>query len=234
MNRYAKVRHVHNRRPSSQPGFGDLRCQRLSSSPYSPSQDQDRDCRPPRTIEVGVEISRPGRGASLSCCGAGSRCVACGRATWAPRRIGDRDLVWWLVEAGFFDAPFTSLPGPEARLYANVVTTGHDAGHDLHPADTAGHGCHPDWSLSRIRRGEVRFAPDLEEAVAWGDARYRQLMDLVRRLTAERKLKPIDLGARHFRRSRTRGGRLGRLRSGDLRKWLSPRLPVVGPLAGRV
>ena len=26
--------------------------------------------------------------------------VACGRAAWAPRRFGGRDLVWWLVETG--------------------------------------------------------------------------------------------------------------------------------------
>jgi putative flavoprotein involved in K+ transport len=58
--------------------------------------------------------------------------LACGRAPWAPRRIGGQDLVWWLLESGFFDAPFSSLPAPEARLYANLLTTGHDGGHDLH------------------------------------------------------------------------------------------------------
>src|SRR5262245_55198319 len=119
--------------------------------------------------------------------------LAVGGVPWAPRRSGDRDLVWWLVESGFFDAPFTSLPGPEARLYANVVTTGHDGGHDLHlrtlrdmDVILAGHFLGSDGA-------RARFAPDLEEAVAWGDARYRQLMDLVRRLTAERKLKPIEI-----------------------------------------
>ena len=58
--------------------------------------------------------------------------LACGRAPWGPRRIGGRDIVWWLVESGFIDAPFSSLPGPEARLYANLLATGHDGGHDLH------------------------------------------------------------------------------------------------------
>jgi putative flavoprotein involved in K+ transport len=58
--------------------------------------------------------------------------LACGRAPWAPRRIGDRDVVWWLVESGFFNEPFSSLPGPEARLYANVLATGREGGHDLH------------------------------------------------------------------------------------------------------
>jgi putative flavoprotein involved in K+ transport len=120
--------------------------------------------------------------------------LACGRAPWAPRRIGDRDLVWWLVESGFFDAPFSSLQGPEARLYANVLTTGREGGHNLHlrtlrdkDVILTGHFLGSDGT-------RVRFAPDLEEAVAWGDARYRQLMNLVRRVTAERGLTPIEIG----------------------------------------
>ena len=39
----------------------------------------------------------------------------------------------------------------------------------------------------------ARFAPDLEETIAWGDARHRQLMDLFRRLLTERGLKPIEI-----------------------------------------
>jgi putative flavoprotein involved in K+ transport len=36
--------------------------------------------------------------------------LACGRAPWAPRRVGDHNLIWWAVESGFYDAPFSSLP----------------------------------------------------------------------------------------------------------------------------
>lgn len=119
--------------------------------------------------------------------------LACGRAPWAPRRIGDRDLVWWLVELGFFDASFSSLPGPEARLYANVVTTGHEGGHDLHLRTLRDMGVILTGHFLGSDGARVRFAPDLEEAAAWGDARYRQLMDLVRRVTAERGLTPIEI-----------------------------------------
>ena len=42
--------------------------------------------------------------------------LACGKAPWGPRRIGDRDLVWWLEESGFLGQPVTSLPSPAARL----------------------------------------------------------------------------------------------------------------------
>jgi putative flavoprotein involved in K+ transport len=58
--------------------------------------------------------------------------VACGRAPWLPRRIGDRDFTWWALETGFLDAPVESLPAPEARLFANLLATGHGGGRDLH------------------------------------------------------------------------------------------------------
>jgi putative flavoprotein involved in K+ transport len=44
--------------------------------------------------------------------------VACGRAPWAPRRFGGRDLLWWAQETGFLDWRLDSLPAPEARLSA--------------------------------------------------------------------------------------------------------------------
>ena len=29
--------------------------------------------------------------------------LACGRAPWVPRRVGDRDVMWWAAESGFFE-----------------------------------------------------------------------------------------------------------------------------------
>ena len=58
--------------------------------------------------------------------------LSCGRAPWTTRRIGDHDFVWWALETGFLDQPTDELPGPTAKLTANVVTTGHGGGHDLH------------------------------------------------------------------------------------------------------
>ena len=58
--------------------------------------------------------------------------LACGRAPWFPRRLGDRDLSWWALETGFLDAPLSSLQSPAARLAANVQATGAGGGHDLH------------------------------------------------------------------------------------------------------
>ena len=78
--------------------------------------------------------------------------LACGRAPWAPRRIGDRDVVWWLLESGFFDAPFSSLPGPEARLYANSANNRPRWGPRLASEDTARQGRRPRGPFSWIRR----------------------------------------------------------------------------------
>jgi putative flavoprotein involved in K+ transport len=53
--------------------------------------------------------------------------LACGRAPWTPRRIGEHDMVWWAVETGFLDAPVSTLPAPAARLAGNILATGHGA-----------------------------------------------------------------------------------------------------------
>ena len=114
--------------------------------------------------------------------------LACGRASWAPRRIGGRDLVWWLVETGHIEATVESLPGPEARLFGNIVATGHGGGHDLHLRTLQAQGVVLAGHLLGAADGRVRFAPDLAETVAASDERHTQFMDLVRGLVTERDL----------------------------------------------
>ena len=114
--------------------------------------------------------------------------LSCGRAPWSPRRVGDRDFVWWLLETGFLDAPVESLPGLEARLLANVLATGRDGGRDLHLRVLRRRGVTLAGRLAGAAGGRARFAPDLAASVAWGDERYRQLTDLYRRLARERGL----------------------------------------------
>jgi putative flavoprotein involved in K+ transport len=114
--------------------------------------------------------------------------LACGRAPWAPRRIDGRDLVWWLVETGFLDHPVESLPAPSARLAANVLTTGHGGGRDLHLRTLRESGVTLTGHFLGASGHEARFAPDLGESVAWGDERFRQLAELVRKLCQERGL----------------------------------------------
>jgi putative flavoprotein involved in K+ transport len=114
--------------------------------------------------------------------------LACGRAPWASRRIGEHDLVWWGLETGFLDAPVSSLPDPRARLAANVLATGHGGGRDLHLRTLRRTGVTLLGRLLGAEGRRARFAPDLAASLAWGDERRGQLMDLVRKLVAERGL----------------------------------------------
>ena len=114
--------------------------------------------------------------------------LACGRASWFPRTLGGRDLTWWAVETGFLDMTVGSLPGPEARLAANVQATGAGGGRDLHYRTLQRLGVTLVGRFLGAEGRHARFAPDLGESVAWGDERNAQLMALVRKVVEERGL----------------------------------------------
>ena len=114
--------------------------------------------------------------------------LACGRASWFPRRLGGRDLSWWALETGFLDVTVGSLPSPEARLAANVQASGARGGHDLHYRTLRELGVTLVGHFLGSEGRHARFAADLADSVAWGDERRAQLMDLVRKLVAGRGL----------------------------------------------
>jgi putative flavoprotein involved in K+ transport len=116
--------------------------------------------------------------------------LACGRAPWAVRRIGGHDLVWWLVESGFLDAPTASLQSPSARLDANIQATGHGGGHDLHYRTLRTLGVTLTGRLAGARHGRAHFVADLSESVRWGDERQTQIMNLVRKVSDAQGLTP--------------------------------------------
>jgi putative flavoprotein involved in K+ transport len=116
--------------------------------------------------------------------------LSCGRAPWLPRRVGDRDFVWWLLESGFLDASVDTLPGPEARLFANVLSSGRDGGHDLHLRVLRRRGITLVGRFLGAEGAHVRFAGDLGDSVAWGDERYRQLGELFVGVAREHGLDP--------------------------------------------
>jgi putative flavoprotein involved in K+ transport len=118
--------------------------------------------------------------------------VACGRAPWVTRRIGDRDIVWWALHSGFLDQTAASLPTPEGRLFANILTSGYRGGHDLHLRTLRAMGVTLLGHFVDADGRRARFAGDLAECLAWGDARRAQLMQLVHKLVAERGLQPVD------------------------------------------
>jgi putative flavoprotein involved in K+ transport len=133
--------------------------------------------------QIAEELHEAGRDVVLSC----------GRAPWGVRRLGGRDIVSWIVESGFFDQPVSTLPSRAELLVANIVATGHGGGHDLHLRTLRAMGVTlVGHFLGATDRG-LRFAADLGESVAWGDERHRRLMDLVRKVVAERGLPRIEI-----------------------------------------
>jgi putative flavoprotein involved in K+ transport len=114
--------------------------------------------------------------------------VACGRAPWVPRRIGDRDAVWWAHESGYFDAPLSSLPSPAARFGANVQSSGTNGGHDLHFRTLQAMGVTLLGPFAGADGDTAQFATDLNATVGWSDERHGQLMELIRKVAAWRGL----------------------------------------------
>ncbi len=115
--------------------------------------------------------------------------LACGRAPWTPRRLDDRDIVTWLEHTSWFDAPLGALPSPAARLVANVQLSGRDGGHDLNYRVLQRMGVELTGRLLAIADGRARFAGDLAQSVAFGDARYADVCRLLREQLPQKGLK---------------------------------------------
>ena len=124
---------------------------------------------------------------------AGRRVVlSCGRAPWFPRRISDHDLFWWMVKSGFADTPSESLP-LEARLFANVLTTGHDGGHDLNLRILRNKGVTLTGRFLGADNNKAQFANDLADSLAWGDAQYLRLRGIFNETADKLKMAKPDL-----------------------------------------
>ena len=133
--------------------------------------------------QIAEELQRAGRDVVL----------ACGKSPWVHRRVAGRDIVWWLLESGYLDVPVDQLPAPSARFAANVQATGRDGGHDLTYRELHAMGVTLAGRLDGVADHTVRFAPDLAESIAWGDARHGDVMAWVQRLAEERGIGLDDL-----------------------------------------
>lgn len=118
--------------------------------------------------------------------------MACGRAPWFPRCIGDQDVFWWAIETGFLDAKADDLP-KDARLFANVLLSGHDGGHDLHLRTLQALGVTLVGRFLGADEATAHFANDLAENVRWGDERFGQLKGAVLNLAAQRGISAPDI-----------------------------------------
>jgi putative flavoprotein involved in K+ transport len=130
--------------------------------------------------QIAEELVRSGRDVVLSC----------GKAPYMPRWIDGRDGVWWARESGVLDQTAASLPGPEARFGANFLNSGARGGHDLNLRVLRALGVRLVGHFLGAEGRSARFARDLAETVAWGDARYLDLRRLFERLADERGMPP--------------------------------------------
>ncbi len=119
--------------------------------------------------------------------------LACGRAPWIPRRLEGRDTIAWIDETPFMDATLADLPSPKARLLANPQTSGRRGGHDLHYRTLQAQGVHLLGHLIGVVDSRAHFAPDLAQSVAFGDARYTDLCELIRNSCAGRRVPPPEM-----------------------------------------
>ena len=120
-------------------------------------------------VQIAEELHMSGRGVTL----------ACGRAPWSPRRLGELDVVTWLTRAGFYDQPRSGLASPMDRLVANLQATGAGGGHDLHFRVLQIMGVRLAGHLAGVAGHRARFADDLMESVAFGDARYTDMRKIL-------------------------------------------------------
>jgi putative flavoprotein involved in K+ transport len=114
--------------------------------------------------------------------------LACGRVPWTPRRLGEHDAMWWLIESGVLDETVADLPNPGARLFANVLATGHGGGHDINFRTLQKLGVTLVGHFLRADGRRAIFAGDLADAIAWQDERSDKLMDRFRGVAAEHQI----------------------------------------------
>lgn len=105
--------------------------------------------------------------------------LACGRAPWMPRRIDGRDAVGWIFDTGFYEARLADQPSPSVRYLSNPQFTGHGGGRDLNYRTLQTLGVTLVGRFIGTEDGRAHFASDLQESVAFGDARYSDLRDLI-------------------------------------------------------
>jgi len=119
--------------------------------------------------------------------------LACGRAPWAPRRVGGRDIFHWTLDVGLFDETLADLSSPAARLIGNIQATGHGGGHDLHYRVLQQIGVALVGRLLEVEGGRAHFANDLAASVAFGDVRYNDIRRRIVELCARRGVEAPEM-----------------------------------------
>ncbi len=113
--------------------------------------------------QIADELNRAGRRVFLSV----------GPHDRPPRRYRDRDFVWWLGVLGLWDLAAME-PGTE---HVTIAVSGAYGGQTMDFRRLAHEGVTLVGMTSDYADGVLRFAPDLPQNVAAGDANYLKLLD---------------------------------------------------------
>ncbi|RKS09249.1 putative flavoprotein involved in K+ transport [Nocardiopsis sp. Huas11] len=90
-----------------------------------------------------------------------------------PRSYRDRDFVWWLGVLGKWEA---SAP-PKGAEHVTIAVSGAHGGHTVDFRTLADRGITLVGRTDSFQDGVMRFAPDLRDNIAAGDANYLALLD---------------------------------------------------------
>lgn len=104
--------------------------------------------------QIAEELYQSGRKVYLCVGGSGGR---------APRRYRGKDILWWLVQTGFFNRTVDQLPSPKAKFAANPQISGKAGGHTLNLHKFAREGVTLLGRFTDAQDGMVYLAPDLHE-----------------------------------------------------------------------
>lgn len=114
-------------------------------------------------VQIAAELGKSGRQVYLSV----------GPHDRPPRRYRGRDNVWWLGVLGKWEA---TTP-PRGAEHVTIAVSGADGGHTVDFRDLAAQGITLVGSTTSFGDGSVRFAADLRDNIAAGDAYYLSLLD---------------------------------------------------------
>ncbi len=114
-------------------------------------------------VQIADELRRAGRRVYLSV----------GPHDRPPRRYRGRDFVWWLGVLGKWDA---EAP-PQGAEHVTIAVSGAFGGYTLDFRDLEARGMVLVGSTRSFDAGTIRFAGDLGENIASGDATYLSLLD---------------------------------------------------------